>query len=527
MTLPEERTVRSSDSPRSRPRALGGRLRRPFGVLLVSLLPAGTPAQERPDRELPPDLSLAEALELARRNNPGWLAARNDAGLSEWDVRAAYGQLFPSASANAGISWQGGGEQLLGSFTQDQLGVGRQPSYYFSRYGLGLSYQVSGGTLLEPSRARAARAATEAQVEAAAVALQGRVTRAYLEVLRQQEEVVLAEQQLERARFDLRMARGREEVGQGTRLDVMQAELQVGRAEVALLQFRNAVETARLRLLQQMGVDVAADREVTLTTPFGLTEPTWERQDLYGLAAERNPTLRARRSTAEASDVGVEVARSAYYPSLSLQAGLSGFTRQASNTDLLVSQTRSSLESQAASCEFQNELFRRLADPLPPRDCTGFTFTDEIRRGLVSANDRFPFDFTRQPASASLTVSVPVFQGLSRQRQLEAARLQRDDADQQVREQELALRADIAIGVSAVRTAYQSALLEQRNQTYADEQLRLAQERYRLGGITFVDLVEAGTVKAQADRQRIAAIYAYHDAITDLETVVGAPLRGR
>jgi outer membrane protein TolC len=94
-----------------------------------------------------------------------------------------------------------------------------------------------------------------------------------------------------------------------------------------------------------------------------------------------------------------------------------------------------------------------------------------------------------------------------------------------VREQELALRSDLAVSLGSVRTAYQSALLEERNQTLADEQLRLARERYQLGAITFIDLVEAQTVKAQADLQRLAAIYTYHDAVTSLEAVVGAPLR--
>jgi outer membrane protein TolC len=90
---------------------------------------------------------------------------------------------------------------------------------------------------------------------------------------------------------------------------------------------------------------------------------------------------------------------------------------------------------------------------------------------------------------------------------------------------EIGLRTDLAVGIGTLRTAYQSALLEQRNQTVADEQLRLARERYQLGAITFIDLVDAETVKAQADRQRLAAIYAYHDAITGLERLVGARLR--
>ena len=496
-------------------------------LLLLSLIGATRTAwaQAAPS-QLPAELTVARALEIARANNPAWLNARNDLSAADWDVRAAWGDLLPTASANAGVSWQGGGEQLLGSLTQEQLGVGRQPAYYFSRYGLNFSYQLTGASLLEPSRARAGRASSVAQIDAAAVNLESAVTKTYLSVLRNQEEVTLAEQQLERATFDLRMASGRADVGQATQLDVMQAELQVGRAEVALLQAGTLLESERFLLLTHMGVDVSLDPHVqALTTSFELSEPPWEAEDLYDRALASNPTLRSRRSSAQASNVSVRIARSAYYPTLSLQGGWSGFTRQAGDTGLLIGQAESSIAAQADDCAFQNELYRRLADPLPPLDCSRYAFTNDIRNRIVESNQRFPFDFTGQPPSASLTVSVPIFPGLTRERQLEAARLERDDALRLVREQELLLRANVFSQLSRVRTAYRSALLEERNQTYADEQLRLAQERYRLGAITFVDLVEAGTIKAQADRQRLQAIYTYHDAITDLEAAVGASLR--
>jgi outer membrane protein len=471
-------------------------------------------------------LSLEEALATARARNPAYLAARNDPSLADWDVRAAYGQFLPTVSAGGGFSWQGGsGQQLIGGLTQAELGVGTQPSYYLSNFSLRVAHQLSANTLLEPARARALRATTAAQVDAADVTLEADVTRAYLEVLRQGEQVALAEEQLERVRLDLRMAQGRADVGSGTALDVMQAELQVGRSEVSLLQARNALETARLRLFQQMGMDVTLATDVPLTTTFELGEPPWELEPLYALALERNPLLRARRSTAEGAQVGVRMARSAYYPSLSFSWGLSGFTRQASSSDFLITQARSSVANQVANCEFQNELFSRLADPLPGQDCTRFRFTDQMRNSIIEGNQAFPFDFTRQPPSASLSVSIPIFPGLGRERQVEAARLQREDADYQVREQELALRSDLAIGLATVRTAYQSALLEERNQAVADEQLRLARERYQLGAITFVELVDAETVKAQADGQRLNAIFAYHDTITSLEAVVGARLR--
>jgi len=119
---------------------------------------------------------------------------------------------------------------------------------------------------------------------------------------------------------------------------------------------------------------------------------------------------------------------------------------------------------------------------------------------------------------------VPIFQGLSRQRQVEEARVQREDLRYQLRDQELALRADIGSGLAALETAYESARIEEENQRVAEEQLRLAREQYQVGTINFVDLVEAETVKAQADRERLNAVYAYHDALANLEALVGASL---
>jgi outer membrane protein TolC len=67
--------------------------------------------------------------------------------------------------------------------------------------------------------------------------------------------------------------------------------------------------------------------------------------------------------------------------------------------------------------------------------------------------------------------------------------------------------------------------LEERNRALSDEQLRLARERYRIGASSFLDLQEAETVKARADRAYLAAVYSYHEALAGLENAVGRPLR--
>jgi outer membrane protein TolC len=487
-------------------------------ALLALVAPVVAAAQQ--SRE---PLSLERALEMARNNNPAYQAARNDQDVADWDVRSAYGALAPSASVGAGVSWQGAGSQQFGSITLDELGFGGQPSYYFSSYNLGLNYRLDGRVLLGPSQAKATRASTSAQVELARVTLETDVTLGYLEALRQRDGVELARQQLERTRFNLRLVEGQSEVGTASPLDVRQAEVQVGRAEVTLLRAETAARTARLRLLQVLGVSL--DDRFELVTEFTVEPPAWTDEALLDMAFASNPSLESRRRGRDAAVVEVRMARSAYLPSLSMNAGWSGFTRQASDAGYLIAQSQAQVNGQVQQCQATNDLYARLADPLPPLDCSRFAFTDEDRQRIRSQNDAFPFDFERNPPSASLSLSIPVFQGLSRQRQLEAARAQRDDADHQVREQELALEADVTIRLAEVRAAHRSAELEERNQTLADEQLRLAQERYRLGFIPFLDLVDAETLKAEADRDLLNAVYGYHDALAALEAAVGRSLR--
>jgi len=484
---------------------------------LLTITPVA--AQER----IPEQLSLEAALEIAADRSPAYLQARNDESVADWAVREAYGGLLPSASASAGASWEGAGEQRLGSFTASDLGISGQPSYYFSNYSIGLSYTLDWARLREPARAKADRAATRARIDLARSDLMALVTDAYVDVLRQGALLRVAERQLESARLNLRLAEGQLEVGTVTPIDVGQAEVQVGRAEVRVLQSENAVSTARMRLLQQMGVPI--NQAFEPVTTFDISPPVWEFDGLWERAASGNPSLRAGRSTRTSAELGVSAARSAYFPTLSISTGWSGFTRQAGSTGFLVDQAQAQVASSIRQCHSTNDLYARLADPLPPLNCAQLAFTDEQRRAIIEGNDEFPFDFQRSPPSLSIGLSIPIFQGFSRQRSLEAARVQRDDATHQVREQELALEADLSIGLANVRTAYESALLEERNRDLAERQLTLARERYQVGAITFVELTEAQTVLTQAEGDRIIAVFAYHDAVTDLEALVGAPLR--
>ena len=491
------------------------------GALALALLlfPRGAAAQDF----VPIALTLEEAIEIARLNNPGLQATRNDEDVANWNVRSAYGALFPSASVNGGVSWQGAGEQQFGSLTAEQLGFANQPSFLFSSYNLSLDYQINGRTLMAPGQAKADRVATYAQIVSAEANLTFRVTEGYINVLRQIEQVRVSGQQRDRATFNFLLVEAQLAVGQATGVDVAQAQLSLSQSEVTVLQTDNLLETAQIRLLELMGADL--DSPIVLTTPFGLSEPLWDRQELYQLGLESNPNLRSIRASRSSSGYGVKMAKSTYLPSLSLRASTSGFTRQASSSALSIQQAELQAQGSIQNCLFTNDLYSRLANPLPSQDCSQLAFTDADAQQIRSQNRGFPFSFTGSPAQVSLSISLPIFQGLNRQRQVTEAQVRLDDLDLNLREQELALRANIATTLASVRTAYQAALIEEQNQTLADEQLRLATERFAVGLANYLEVRDAETLKVEADREQIAAIFAYHDLLAQLEDVVGTPLR--
>ncbi|HSJ26556.1 MAG TPA: TolC family protein [Longimicrobiales bacterium] len=477
-------------------------------------------------------LTLDEAIDLARRNNPDYLATANDIGAAEWAVRDAYGSLLPGASASTTYGYQAAGQPRFGNFTGDELGLASTTDYYSSSYSLGLSYRLSGATVMAPRQARSQRDATAANIDAAAYNLTNSVTRQYIAVRRAQDGVTLAERELTRADDNLRLARARVDVGAAIPMEATQAEVERGRAEVALLQASNLERTERLRLMQTLGVRF--DGDVVLTTDFAIRDVPWSADELVSIARGGHPQLRAARAQATAADAGVRMARSSYLPSLNFSAGISGWARQAGNTDFLVNQAvnraRDQAATQAQSCTLLNQISAGLSSPLPgtPADCGAYTVTPEMERELrqqvESSNRGFPFGYSRDPFSMSLTVSLPLFDGFARERQVEQARIQRSDAELRVRAEELRIETEVATALANVETARRSAELETRNAELAGQQLELARERYRVGSASFLELQDAETAKARADRAQLTALYQFHENLAALAAAVGRPL---
>ncbi len=470
----------------------------------------------------PPRLSLEQAIALAREHNPDYRIQLGEEPVAEWGVRSAYAAFLPTASIGGGMSYQGSGQARLGNFTSGDIGLGETPSYYFSSYSLGLQLSLDGSTFYRLGQERASRDVVRARIDVADQNLRSGVTRQYLAALRMRDAVDLARAELDRAEGNLGLAEARHAVESVTLLEVRQAEVERGRAEVELLRAESGYETERLRLLQVIGVDL--DTDVELTTDVGVFEPHWQKESLIRMAMGGQPELEVARATAAASDSEVGMARSAFWPRLSMSTGIAGYTRRVGSDQYLIDRAEEQMANAALQCIETNDLLGRLNPPMPPVDCSQFRFTETMRSRILDQNRQFPFNFDSEPVSLSVGVSVPVFQGLNRQRQLERAHANREAAAHRLRGEQLRVRADVLAALGSLRAAYRAVQLEERNRELADDQLRLARERYSVGVASFIELLEAETMKARADRSHLLGVYAFQEALTALEAATGQPL---
>src|SRR6185503_19739494 len=119
--------------------------------------------------------------------------------------------------------------------------------------------------------------------------------------------------------------------------------VQKGQAVVALLRSIQADNESKLELFRRIGiVPPVSVAEVALTDSFPVVAPSYDLSKLLVQAAEQNPSLRALEAREDAARWTTRSARSAYLPTISVNAGWSGFTQRITDEQLLVNQSFSS-----------------------------------------------------------------------------------------------------------------------------------------------------------------------------------------
>ncbi|HEV2397560.1 MAG TPA: TolC family protein [Candidatus Sulfotelmatobacter sp.] len=295
-----------------------------LAVLVLWATADGSFAQITPvpqSQDAPLTITLQDALQRARQNDPQYRSAVTDLGLAHEDRVQARAGLLP------GVNYDN-------SFIYTQ-GIGRLPDYCLanptvctpSRYiaNNGVHEYISQAdvhealsltNLADYRRSSAALAQARAKAEIAARGLVVTVTQAYYGLVVGQRKYATAQRaQAEAARF-LDISQKLEHGGEVAHADVIKARIQAQQQQRDLQEAQIAMESARLNLAVLLFPNFNQDFTVVddLQTPEPL--PTFAEVETTG--KKNNPDLRAALAAYEVANHEVTAAWGGLLPSLSI-----------------------------------------------------------------------------------------------------------------------------------------------------------------------------------------------------------------
>ena len=450
-----------------------------LGLMILAAAAALGPAPARAQQSDTLVLTLERAQEIALRSNPTYRSVAGRLELNEPETRAAWASdILPRLSVDLLNT------RYLGNLVRrgvDDFGnpvANPDPEFvYFSstRQAIGLTWQLDGPSLWNRiRRIGVENRGRELGEELAGEELRLEVVERFFETLEQDELLALEEELVEASQTDLESAERLFELALRNRVDVLEAELEVEQRRLAVRRQRGARDRARLALRASLGqADLPPVRPASTGAP--LFDPAeLDQAGLLERAAAGSPAVRRARDALQAAELDVSESRGSYWPRLN--AGLSvGRLTQAPGTESLFR-------------------FGGLGD-----DLTSTFF---------------------------LNLSVPFFDDFFADRRTIA----RAEVERRGRENELvdaALEAERATrsALLTLHDRWDEVGIAERSLAIAAEALELAREEYRLGGRTFRELQQSVRDEADVRRQLIQARYGFVDALVELETAVGGPVR--
>ncbi len=410
-------------------------------------------------------ISLAEAIRLAQQNSPLAIQAEGTERTSKAARVSAIGAILPSASLSMGRVIQFGGAQTRVNQNGETVAIAAAPT---NSTGLSLNMTLfDGGQRLYNLRtAKSQIDAAEANRVAVKYNVALTVKQQYYAVLAAIESEDAARLQMAQANEQFKTSIAKVRAGVATRSDSLRGVIQVGNAQLALINAQSSKEAADAALTRLVG----SPQPVT-ADPASIQENMAALPDSAELAvlAMSGPAVQQARANVEAAQESRKASKTTYLPSLS-----ASYSRTGSGID--------------------------------PR----FGLGDQ------------PFSYNGR---LSFSLSYPVFNNFQREEQVVRATVAETNAIATFRDTELAAQESLTQYIGALRGASQRVAVQVASVAAAEEDVRVQQQRYNIGASTLLDLITSQASLATAQQALIQARYDYRIARAQLEALIGKELQ--
>jgi outer membrane protein len=465
-------------------------------ILLGALLPVQ--AQEL--------WSLERCIQYAQENNISIKQAQANVKTAILSERQAKTSRMPNVSASASLGEQFGRTIDPTTNTFSTQGIG------YNSFGVNASAAIFNGGQIHHAIKQAGwdmkAAASDAEQTGTNLALQ--IATAYLNILLTQEQLENADNRVAQSRRQLTNTLKLIEAGTLPQADRYNIEAQIARDEQSAITVQNNLDLAFLSLKQLLQLEPDFDMGVVrpaVEVPADANPGAFTLTPLYQQALTTQAGIKAAEFRVRSAEEGIQVAKSAYYPSLSIFASLN-----------------SNYSSQFVDVISTGNLVK--GNPIPV-DINGtpvsVSFFDEERFvQKVKYFDQLDRNFGQ---GFGLSLNIPIYQNGRTQLSVERARLNVITSQLQDNSVKQQLKNDIQTAIANARAGQKQ--LDAARKTL--EATRIAytnmEKRHTLGAVNTLDLTTAKNNLDIAENDFIVAKYDYLFRLKILDFYQGKPLK--
>lgn len=257
----------------------------------------------------PLTLTLQDAIERAKHNNPEYRAAMTEFGLAKEDRVQSRAALLPSANFNTSFVYTEGNGTSSARFIANN-GVHE----YISQGNL--HQELSFANVADYRRTLAAEAVARARAEVAARGLVVTVVESYYGFVAAQQKYATAQRAAGEAQRFFDISQKLEHGGEVAHADVIKAQIQLEEQQRELQEAQLEMDRSRLELAVLVFPDF--NENFSIVDDLQMPEALPPFQEVQAAAANKNPELRAALAAVRAANQEVAVAWNGFLPSVSV-----------------------------------------------------------------------------------------------------------------------------------------------------------------------------------------------------------------
>lgn len=373
-------------------------------------------------------LTIEDAMKIALENNFEIKIAKNNTKISETNVTVGNAGMLPVATAsitdNNSIQ---NSSQIRQDGTSTSLDNAKNNNL---NYGVSLGWTVFDGMKMfaRLDQLKELQKLGDAQLKQTILIKIAQVNSSYYDLVQQQQQLSALDTTIVISQQRLKLAQNRFSIGKASKLEVLNAQVDLNSDQVALLRQKESYANAKILLNQYLARDPKIDFKVTdLVT----VDNSLVLADLVDLAQKQNPGLEAQIINKRIAELQLKQIKADRYPVVNLTSGYN------------FSDSQSSL---------------------------GFT-SQTSARGL-----NYGFNAT-----------LNIFDGFNQHRNEKVAKLEIENTQIAIEQQNMILNTQLNTAFQTYLTNLELIGLEEDNEAIARQNLEITLDKFKIGTITTLD----------------------------------------